>query len=316
MPPICQEFLFDGVIRGLAMKTCPFCDASNDDDAFYCRECDKPLSNVPKESASFGGESSLSLMDDTAPPKPSTRQPESGQRPTRPVVHGDRREPRGSEEFGQQPAPVKSGSKSPAIFLFILVLLLGGALAYLILVQDALNNKAYFNEQLRKTTEANSASIRFLESELESVREQRNQLIIDLSKSKQEYNRDVEDLQSRVKELVEGKIPGTHPVRTGEASTIMENDIKYAVEFSGTDLRERVLRYRVTLENTQQSPLAPAPMDLIIFNENGLQIGTSFIAFLDHLGPEQILPGEARVTMGSIRLIPVGNPSFFAVVPQ
>ena len=316
MPPLCQEFLFDGVIRGLAMKTCPFCDASNDDDAFYCRECDKPLSDVPREPASPGGESSLSLMDDTAPPKPSTRRPEGGQRPTRPMVHGDRRGSQGSEEFGHQSASVKSGAKSLAIFLFILVLLLGGALAYLILVQEALKNKAYFNEQLRKTTEASSASIRFLESELESVREQRNQLIIDLSKSKQEYSRDVEHLQSRIKELVEGKIPGTHPVRTGETTTIMENDITYAVEFSVTDLREHVLRYRVTLENTQQSPLTLAPMDLIVYNENGLQIGISFIAFLDHLGPKQILPGEAKVTMGSIRLTPAGNPSFFVVVPQ
>ena len=50
------------------MKRCPFCETENDDDAFYCQECDNPISDIHANATSGeSGQSSMSLADDDTP---------------------------------------------------------------------------------------------------------------------------------------------------------------------------------------------------------------------------------------------------------
>lgn len=287
------------------MKTCPSCNAENDDGAFYCKQCDRPLSGVSGQDAATAreGRRTHSLVED------------SGEVSPKPAAYGRDLLPRGAT----LPQPQISRKESPGSLravLLIIVLLLGAALAYLIFEKEALITKATFDERLKKIVEEHSLQFRALDAEIGSLRTQRDKLLSDLTTAEKNHNEEVAQLQSHIKELVEGRLPEARPLTTYRPITVLERDLRYTVAFFRDDTSEDVLRYKISLENTQETPLAPSPFDLVIFNENGLQIGASSIAFLDRLALEHIPPGDTKITLGSVRLMLLGKPSFFMIVSR
>jgi len=274
------------------MKICPSCNASNDDNATSCRECDESLANIPTRRKSefrlVGDDEAVGI-----PPPPVARRSEAG--------------PPGSINPAQQPGRAGKGSNFLIVVLFVLVLALSGALAYLILAQDALKNKEDFDRELAQII----SSQRELEGKIESLQAQRDQLVADLSEKKKEYDRDMWALQGRLTELVKGKIPGTHSIEANKVVTVIEQNTEYAVKILRDSYEENVLRYEISIRNTQQTSLAPSSIELIVFNEDGLQIGNSSITMLDQFSGQQISQGEAKVTLGSVRLMSLGKPRFF-----
>ena len=138
-------------------------------------------------------------------------------------------------------------------------------------------------------------------------------MVSDLAKAEEEYQRDTAQLRNRLQEHIEGRLPGAQPLTFSKVTIVREQGAKYVISFSRDDVTQEALRYKITLENTQETALIPSPVDLIVFNENGLQIGSSSAAFLDRLSLERIPPGEGRITLGSIRLISHGKPTFFII---
>jgi HAMP domain-containing protein len=196
------------------------------------------------------------------------------------------------------------------------VLLLGAALAYLIVYEEALKKKADFDNELAQIMIDHSKRIENSRKEFDALEKDFDELVQRMAETKDKDRAEIEHLKFTLNEFIEGRIPGLHPIKFGESPAIFEQNIKYTIKFKRHDSTKNALLYEVSLENVQKQPIIPPPIELIIFSDKGFQVGSSTIALLDEFTLEEIPPGGSKITMGSIRLKLAGKPTFFLIVPQ